>query len=249
MTNRLMLDLETLSTRDDAAVVAIGAVLFDEEKILDSRYYPLQMGSLTGHIDPNTLSWWFEQSKEAQQATFGTARCSRYAPYLAGGDLATLVKDHDVQTVWANDPHFDVVILQNWWRRYRDEAKIMGPVGSQLEPLIAYPWPFKYNQPRSYRTLVELAKKHGFTDQMYDSAKGMYVAHCAVDDAAAQARVVIACETWLQSGGSSHQLTQRLQSGGSWQADQRPLVPSPVPTSWRARHEAENAIEHPAKGP
>lgn len=214
MTNRLMVDLETLSTRNDAAIVAIGAVVFDESQIIDSKYWPLAMKNLTGHIDPSTLLWWFDQSKEAQRATFGPD--NRVRPFQAGGEIAELVKAYQCATVWANDPHFDVVLLENWWRRYREEAARIAPVGVDLEPCIAWPWPFKYNQPRSYRTIVELAKRHGFTDQMYDTAKGTHLAHCAVDDAAAQARVVIACENWLVRMGDVAAENKLVPPLNSW---------------------------------
>ena len=192
-----MLDIETLSLRTDAAVVAIGASVFDESQIIESRHWPLTFDGLTGHIEPKTVLWWMQQSKEAQQATFGES-VQRVRPFFAAHDLADLVDQHKCRTIWANDPHFDVVVMQNWWRRYSTPS---WPQGRELiEPAIVRDWPFEYNQPRSYRTIVELARAHGFSDQQYDSAKGMHVAHCAVDDAAAQARVVLACEQWLARG-------------------------------------------------
>jgi hypothetical protein len=90
-----------------------------------------------------------------------------------------------------------VTILKNWWYRYREGGKIMAPVGVELQPIIGNPWPFKYNAPRDYRTIVGLAKRLGFTDAQYDAAKGAYTAHNAVEDACAQARAVIACEQYL----------------------------------------------------
>lgn len=229
MTNRVMIDIETLSTNDDAAVIAIGAAVFDNARVVEVRGWPLTFKGMTGHISPATIQWWMEQSKDAQEITFGG---DRVAPWLAAQHLVEMLKKHDVKTVWANDPHFDVTILKNWWRRYREDAKIMAPIGVTLEPVILHPWPFEYDQPRSFRTIVELAKDYGFSNHMYDTAKGMYVKHSATDDAAAQARVVLACETWLSAIRSRSE--QPTRTGGSW-----PAGDVARPDNWRTRHETD----------
>jgi DNA polymerase III epsilon subunit-like protein len=220
MSNRAMIDLETMSTRDDAAVISIGAVIFDEIQIIESLHLPLTMKGLRGHIDPETILWWINQSKAAQDQTF----CNeRLLPHMAAFDLWQLCEKYHVETFWANDPHFDFVILRNWWRRYREDAPIMAPIGVELQPLIDRAFPFKYNSPRSYKTVVELAKKYGFTDAMYDDAKGEFTAHNAVEDAAAQARVVIACERWFTFGTEQAAETILLP----------PIEDEVVDSSWR----------------
>jgi 3' exoribonuclease, RNase T-like len=241
---RMMLDLETMSTHDDAAVVSIGIAVFNEAEVIETVELPLRWQNMSGHIDPTTIAWWLKQGEEAIRATFGNRR-ERMLPFQAGAQIYDLVKKYGVAdasghsriNLWANDPHFDFVILRNWWHRYREDAKIVAPIGVQLDPLIAHPFPFPYNTPRSFRTIVELAKNHGFSDFLYDQAKGTYTAHVASEDAAAQARVVIACEKWLaQSGNDSHQHRAPAPKG-SWQGDmqQRPAGLN----SWRARHEAD----------
>ncbi len=194
MTNRVMIDLETLSTEDNAAVVSIGAVVFDDKAILESLYLPLPMKGLRGHIEPSTIAWWLVQSKEAQDSTFGG---ERIPPHLAAYKLWEMCDNHQVKHVWANDPHFDYILLRHWWKRYREDAPIMAPVGVELEPLIARPFPFKYNTPRSYRTIVDLARQEGLPDEAYNAARSGGIKHNAMDDAASQARVIIACEQWL----------------------------------------------------
>jgi len=189
-----MIDLETLSTRDDAAVISIGVVVFDEISLVDSLHLPLTMEKLSGHLDPRTIEWWMEQSKEAQLASFAG---ERMLPHMAAFKLWELVDKYQTKTFWANDPHFDYVILRNWWRRYREDAPFTAPIGVDLQPVINVAFPFGYNTPRSYRTIVALARQQGFDNAMYDEAKGTYVAHNAMEDAAAQARVVLACEKWL----------------------------------------------------
>jgi hypothetical protein len=209
MMNHLMIDLETLSTDDNAAIVSIGAAVFDNEKVIDTESWQLTFENMSGHIDPTTVAWWLSQSKEAQQATFGGDRC---APWVAAGQLINMCAKHSVTTVWANDPHFDVVILQNWWKRYSRGSTSL-PVSSVV---IVSPWPFKYNQPRSFRTIVELGEQVGFEKEHRDAARGMYVAHCAVEDAAAQARVVIAIKKYIANGGVFKDKPFIRKPVGSW---------------------------------
>lgn len=206
MTTRAMVDLETLSTRDDAAVIAIGVAIFDESSIIETQHWPLQFHGITGRIDGNTVAWWMAQSKEAQTATFGGERVSTQT---AAAQFAELMGRFQVQAIWANGPSFDVTILKAWWERTQQT-----------------PWPFKYNMPRDYRTIVELAKNRGFTDAMYDAAKGMYVKHSAVDDAVAQARVVLACEKFLVPTSDWH-----VTPKGAWEPAGEP--PTAESTRWR----------------
>jgi hypothetical protein len=193
MSNHLMLDLETLSTRNDAVVVAIGVAIFNDEHVIDTKHWPLTLLDLNGHVAGDTLAWWFQQSKEAQQVTFGG---DRVAPAQAAYELCELMIKHQPVDVWANDPHFDVTILQSWWERNRLRSPSF-PGHSYQQPVIVQVWPFKYNQPRSYRTILEMARELGFTDEMKTKAMGMYIAHSAVEDAATQARVVIAAKQFI----------------------------------------------------
>src|SRR5207302_10864591 len=120
-----------------------GAVIFNDEGVVDSREWRLRFDHMLGHIDPATVAWWMEQSKEAQQITFGG---DRVQPYAAAYELKGMIDKHQPVAVWSNDPHFDFIILRNWWERYRKP-------GPPDQPTIAHKWPFAYNTPRSYRTL------------------------------------------------------------------------------------------------
>lgn len=67
-----VVDLETLSTRKNAAIVSIGAVAFSLEKgIIDEFEVNItpHSGKAAGlHIDKSTIQWWSEQSKEARDS-------------------------------------------------------------------------------------------------------------------------------------------------------------------------------------
>lgn len=130
----IMIDLETLSTRVDAVILSIGAVKFDENKIIDDFYAPVQKGSQPGRrIDQSTLDWWKEQSPEAFNAAFFDPNAMPLRNALAF--LANWV-DPDAK-IWANSPDFDCSILAH---AYGDQG---------------VPWKF-YNT-RCLRTMRELA--------------------------------------------------------------------------------------------
>jgi hypothetical protein len=67
----LMLDLETMGTSPNAAIVAIGAVKFDPGTgELGGRFYQVvDLASSVAAgcvIDPDTVLWWMRQSPEAR---------------------------------------------------------------------------------------------------------------------------------------------------------------------------------------
>ena len=63
-----MVDLETMSTRSNAAICSIGAVKFEGDKILDTFYCTVDIKSCKEagmHIAKDTVEWWSKQNKEA----------------------------------------------------------------------------------------------------------------------------------------------------------------------------------------
>lgn len=174
MTNA-MIDLETLSTRYDAAVVSIGVAIFNDEKILDSAGWALKPETVVGHIDPKTVAWWMEQADVAREFSFN----GKILPHTAAFELKTLLARFDVKEVWSKDPHFDHVILTSWWEK-------LGGVGE---------FPYHYRAPRSYRTLESETIRAGYDKQMWEQYN--YVAHIPIEDAVAQARAVIAMRRLL----------------------------------------------------
>jgi hypothetical protein len=70
----VMIDLETLSTRPDAALLSIGAVRFDETGVASTEEHghDWQMYAVleapTGHVDVDTVRWWLQQSEPARAA-------------------------------------------------------------------------------------------------------------------------------------------------------------------------------------
>lgn len=170
----IMIDLETFSTKPDAAIVSIGAVIFDENEVLESYYAALFPAH--GHIDPKTVMWWMKQNDAARHVITNSepeddeaAAIRLYDFVLAGG--------HNIQEVWANDPNFDCTILENWWVRIKPQR--------MTTEWLQYPFNFRHY--RSFRTLRSLSKDMDVEVARVDPG----VAHNALSDATAQARYVI----------------------------------------------------------
>lgn len=142
----------------------------------DSIYADMTYRKWYLHRDPETVKWWSEQSAEAQAAfenpvdlrealrqftIWLNILCSPTSVPPSGG--------HTNLKLWANDPHFDVSILEAAYHA------------------VGLPAPWHYRAPRSMRTATDLA----------GLARDEYVthgtAHNALDDAIAQAWTICKC--------------------------------------------------------
>ncbi len=79
MLSDIMIDLETLATSPNSAVLTIGAVKFDpfgnelEMPSCEKLYIKVDIDScdeLNLDVNDDTLNWWSRQSKEAQEEGF-----------------------------------------------------------------------------------------------------------------------------------------------------------------------------------
>jgi hypothetical protein len=173
-----MIDLETLSLRQDAAILSIGAVFFnlDSGEIdSDTLHIGITMHEQPhyGHIDPDVVAWWLKQPKEAQ---ISLANLIGNGMQLADAltDLSYFVQNHGDPAhvrVWSNGATFDVVILENAYQRHSMSA----------------PWRF-YNH-RDVRTIVEIGRNLLDIDPKYDMPFDG-IQHNALADAVHQAKYV-----------------------------------------------------------
>jgi hypothetical protein len=129
----------------------------------------------------NTLKWWMDPARDgARPFSFG----GTLKPFTLGFELKTFLAKHNPEEYWANDPSFDYVVLRQWWRRQNARAVVGVP------HLGDYPLgPDAYRKERSYRTIMAECERLGFDTKDF---KGTYIAHDPVEDAASQARAVIA---------------------------------------------------------
>jgi len=162
--NHLMLDLETLSTEPDAAIVSIGAVVFTPKRVLfENAVFDWKCDVIEsanhGHVDMSTICWWMRQSDEARRSAFFPRPDGTLADGLKF--FSVFVQKFDVGYVWGNGAAFDNVVLRNAYKKLGLKA----------------PWSFRADM--CYRTVKNLYPETEF------ERIGVY--HNAVDDAHSQA--------------------------------------------------------------
>jgi len=164
----IMIDLETLSTAPDAAVLSIGAVEFDPlTGKMGAEFHvriDFQDAVATGRADTDTLKWWIGQEAEAgKDVTSGTAKTA---------DALTAFKKYLPEdcVVWGNGATFDISIMENAFMRILSEDA---------------PWAF-YNV-RDCRT-VEAIVVGGIDNRSNYERKGTH--HNALDDAKYQVEYI-----------------------------------------------------------
>lgn len=109
----LMIDIETLSTKKNAAILSIGAVYFDRSsgEIGNTFYARISKDSALnyGVSDDSTLKWWEEQSEEARAEAFG----GKLHAHDVAESLSEFIEPDT--KLWGNGSVFDITILENWF--------------------------------------------------------------------------------------------------------------------------------------
>lgn len=173
---RVMIDIETLATRSDAAIVQIGAVAFENgailgEPLLVSIAPEFYEQNREFHVSDQTKAWWAKQSKAARDSL----NINKVATvYIALDRMREWFEEIGFNPkkdeVWANGPQFDLSILRYAASKaYGDDNQV----------------PWHYRQERDCRTLTALA---GWVDaeELGDAGLGL-VGHRADHDAIKQA--------------------------------------------------------------
>ncbi|BAQ50375.1 3'-5' exonuclease [Methylobacterium aquaticum] len=161
----IMIDLETLSTRPDAMIVAIGAVKFGPEGLGEEYYAVVDTRYAVGHIDAMTVAWWMRQSEEARGIFQEGFRDTKHIAAALEGLIGFVGDAPDQVRVWGHGASFDLPILESAFRACCRKA------------------PWGHRAIRDTRTLYELA---GVKVEMPEGEK-----HHALADAKAQALAVI----------------------------------------------------------
>lgn len=176
--NDLMLVLETMGSGSNAAIVSIGACVFDIKtgEIGSTLYSEVDLSDSAkfGLMDASTVLWWMKQSDAARLALYRDNRASlSEALTRLNTFIDVTMPDFKNRKVWGNGCTFDNVILGNAY----------GAIGQ------ARPWP--YNGDRDVRTIVDLGRSVcGFDPKKDMPFEG--AAHNALDDAIHQAKYVSA---------------------------------------------------------
>jgi len=179
-----MLDIETMGSGSKAAIVAIGACLFNpvtgEVGAKFEVIVNLKSAAYYGEMDAGTVLWWLEQEEEARKVLLSKeaitlkAALEQFTAWLESN-----IPEWKTRVVWGNGCTFDNVIMGNAYKACR----------------MSQPWGF-FND-RDVRTLVDLGRTlHNFnpkTDMPFEGVR-----HSAVDDAIHQAKYVSAIYQKLQ---------------------------------------------------
>ena len=165
MNTDLMIDLETLATSPNSAVLTIGAIRFDpfgndiDDDQCDKIYLKIDLDScqdLNLEINDDTIQWWSQQSREAQDEAFSSE--GRIHIREAMDKLYKFA--WGCKRVWSHGASFDTVICENIFRKLHK----------------AVPW--KFWQVRDTRTLFDLG---------LDPKRPPVLKHHALEDAWNQA--------------------------------------------------------------
>lgn len=165
MLTDVMIDLETLATSPNSAVLTIGAVRFDPfgDDAKDPRckklYIKVDLDSceeLNLEVNDDTIAWWAGQSQEAQDEAFSSE--GRIHIKEAMDQLYKFC--WGAKRVWSHGASFDTVICENIFRKLHK----------------AVPW--KFWEVRCTRTLFDLGM---------DPKRPPVLKHHALEDAWNQA--------------------------------------------------------------
>src|SRR5262245_46357081 len=156
----VMIDLETMGTSRDAAIVSIGAVWFNpyERWIKQPGFYEridlVSSCETWGVIEPSTVLWWLKQSEEARREVYAGGRDVIDVLF----EFQMWLESQPIDRVWSHGKEFDIEIVERVFER----------------SFVKTPW--KYQQTRDTRTIFDVAGIE---------YKG--TAHHALKDATAQA--------------------------------------------------------------
>lgn len=180
----VMIDCETMGTRPDAPILAIGAVPFNlatGEIGKKMSYMNIDLGStmaLGAKPDARTLMWWLTQSDKARQSV---TQGHRLPAQEALTDFGKFLEYNTVSAkdrkVWACGTDFDVTLLAEHYRRCNIEV------------------PWMYYNSRDYRTVRELWR------EVAETIPRSGTHHNALDDALYQTQVLIGIRKHLAAKG------------------------------------------------
>lgn len=131
MTKRIVIDIESMSTFPNAAMLAVAVVIArddqPEQKNWIANAWFIAPELALGHVDSPTMEWWQEQNETVKKAVFGGNLSPREALQYLNSFLQPHLVDDDY-FIYADPAAFDFPILktqfqqcgilQGWsWRR------------------------------------------------------------------------------------------------------------------------------------
>ena len=172
----IMVDLETLGTRQDAIVLEISAVEFNCHtgeigEVFDAKLDIDEQVQYRRSLNCETLQWWFKQDEEARKNIFDEdVDIIRFNIPWELAEFSNFVErcnnkcnsdsDRRVVKLWGNGSLFDLGILQNMYETCLPNMKL----------------PWKFWAVNDVRTIVDL------NTDVKKNCKFDGTPHCAVDD-------------------------------------------------------------------
>src|SRR4051812_9428940 len=116
---RIMIDLETMSSAKDAAIISLGAVQFGHGVSPDSAVHfyqkcdPQDSERWGLHVDKSTMEWWDKQDPAIRAEAFSGTQ--PLAQMLTAFESWALNNFGDLENVelWSRGSDFDLVVLPN----------------------------------------------------------------------------------------------------------------------------------------
>lgn len=120
MTNVCMLDLETLSLEPNAAIVSIGAVIFDRDATVETVSFHSHLSYLSliqdgRKVSMDTIEWWMKQSEEVRKPFLSVTRIDIKN---ALQDFSNLYKNYACIELWAKPSNFDIPIITSAYQDF-----------------------------------------------------------------------------------------------------------------------------------
>ena len=172
--SHLMLDLETMGTKSNSAIISIGAVEFNIQTGETGRnfYRNISLQSCIDiglQMDADTIMWWMRQSDNARNSLIEIPPFSIQQALIDFKEFCN--KDYQI---WGNSARFDLGLLENAYDKIR------------------IPIPWKFNQERCLRTLTS------FNPEIKCNIEFKGTAHNALEDCYHQIKY---CHlTWVSLG-------------------------------------------------
>ncbi len=170
--DHVMVDIETMGTLSNAAIVSIAAVRFNLDGSMGQEFYrkiKLQTCLKIGlNIEADTLLWWLKQSDAAREEL--TNQICSYSITTALIELSGFLSQQKEYQIWGNSARFDLGLLENAYTALK------------------MPSPWTHRQERDVRTLVALAP------QIKENYQYRGLAHHALYDCYSQ--IEYCSQTW-----------------------------------------------------
>lgn len=177
----IMVDIETLGTKQDSTIIQLSAIAFDINTGEHIAFFDQAVDISKNHtmiVDGSTIKWWLNTNKELLQELLNKGYNSSEEVLESFYNwLKRLSEKHDIY-LWGNGILFDNKMIQ-----------------FQLEDM-CLDYPINYRNDRDVRTIVDLASaKLGISEK---ELKEMFkdeslVEHNAFDDVKYQINLVVNC--------------------------------------------------------